>query len=284
MAAMTGASDQDASWTDAADPARRVGHAVEYHAEIGSTNDRAREALTEPGGPGRVIVADLQTEGRGRRGRTWTSPSGVNLMASVGIVPGLPARDAGWLGAAVALATRGACTAVAQPAGRLSVRWPNDIVAADGAKVAGLLLETSMAEGELTEAIIGIGINVNWWRRDMPPEIAAGATSLADLSGEAVDRVELLAALLDALDEELTALERGDSPVPRLREVSWLDGRQVDIELGEDRISGTVAGLADDGSLLLDAPDGRVALAIGEVVRVEPVAPEPAPEPAGSAA
>ncbi|MGH2456638.1 MAG: biotin--[acetyl-CoA-carboxylase] ligase, partial [Candidatus Limnocylindria bacterium] len=99
----------DASaWQRAVDPARRVGHALELHASIGSTNDRARQALLEPGGEGRAVVAELQTAGRGRRGRAWLSPPGVNLMVSVALRPRLDPAAAGRLGLAVALATRDA--------------------------------------------------------------------------------------------------------------------------------------------------------------------------------
>ncbi len=101
----------DASWSAAADPSRRIGRTVEFHAEIGSTNDRAREALAAGGGDGLAVVADLQTAGRGRRGRTWSSPAGVNLMVSVGVRPRIEGSDAGLLGIAAALAVRDACAA-----------------------------------------------------------------------------------------------------------------------------------------------------------------------------
>lgn len=255
----------DATWTDAADPARRIGRAVEYHPQIGSTNDRARELL-ETDGHGVAVVTDLQTAGRGRLGRSWVSPAGVNLMCSVAIRPRLDARDAGWLGAAAALAVREACL----PWADLAVRWPNDLVAADGAKVAGLLLETAIVDDRLAHAVLGTGINVNWARAEMPAEIRAGATSLRELAGREVDRVALLARLLDALDAEVRALEGGASPIERLRAVSWLDGRALEIDAGEATLRGTGAGIGDDGSLLVDTEAGRVALAHGEVVRVRP--------------
>lgn len=253
-------------WTDAADPVRRIGRAVEFHAEIGSTNDRAARALHEPDGEGLAVVAELQTAGRGRRGRRWESPPGVNLMVSVGLRPLLAAHDAAWLGAAVALAVRDACGVV----GALAVKWPNDIVTGEGDKVAGLLLETAIEGDRLAEAVIGIGVNVNWRRASMPLEIAARATSLADLAGHDVDRVALLGRLLAALDREVTAIEEGISPIPRLRMASWLDGRVVSISLSDGSVTGSVAGMTDDGSLLLEGPHGVVAIGYGEVVRVEP--------------
>ncbi len=265
-----------ADWTGAADVARRVGRRIEHHASIGSTNDRAREVLREPGGDGVAVVADLQTAGRGRRGRSWLSPSGANLMVSVPLRTRLDPRAGALLGIATALAVRDACATVAPEAG-LAIRWPNDVVAADGAKLAGLLLETALEDGWLVEAVIGIGINTNWRRAEMPAEIAARATSLTDLVGTSVDRVALLGTLLDALDREIAALEVGDTPLPRLRAVSWLDGRRIELDLGGAMVEGRVAGIGDDGSLLLDGADGRTAYTVGEVVRVLDAATAGAP-------
>lgn len=254
-------------WSKAADPARRVGRAVEFHAAIGSTNDRARDALGEGGGDGLAVVADLQTAGRGRRGRTWVSPPGANLLVSVAFRPAIQPRLAGLLGVAAALAVRDACAGPAPEAG-LAIRWPNDVVDRFGRKVAGLLVETALEGEELVEAVIGIGINVNWLASEMPVEIGEGATSLLALTGATVDRVALLAALLDALSAEVAALERGEPPLPRLRERSWLDGRRVEVDTGAETISGRAVGIADDGSLLIDAEAGRISLSVGEVARV----------------
>jgi BirA family biotin operon repressor/biotin-[acetyl-CoA-carboxylase] ligase len=176
------------------------------------------------------------------------------------------------LGLSVALALREACSSVAPSAG-LAIRWPNDLVDGSGRKVAGVLIETMLAGGRLVEAVIGMGINANWRRDDMPPQIAVHATSLLELTGALVDRVVLLGRLLDALDAEIRALEEGESPIGRARAASWLDGREVEVDLGEQMLSGRVAGLGDDGSLLLDAAEGRLALAMGEVVRVMDAAP-----------
>ena len=88
-------------------------------------------------------------------------------MLSVGVRPKIDAGDAGLLGIAAALAVRDACADVVRDAD-LRVRWPNDVVAADGRKLAGLLVETAVEDGRLAEAVIGIGINVNWPSADMP--------------------------------------------------------------------------------------------------------------------
>jgi BirA family biotin operon repressor/biotin-[acetyl-CoA-carboxylase] ligase len=249
--------------TQLGDPTRRVGSRVEYHERIGSTNDRAREQLSA-GDDGVVVVADLQTAGRGRRGRRWQSPRGVNLMLSVGLRLDLP-TDAAWqLGASAALAVRQACA----PYADLQVKWPNDLVTREGRKVAGLLLETALADDRLVQAIIGMGINVNWRRVEMPAEIAPRATSLLDIAGAVVDRTALLGRLLDELEAELLALERGESPLPRLRAASWLDGRPVRVTAEENDVEGVVAGIGDDGALMIETERGRQAVSYGEVVAV----------------
>jgi BirA family biotin operon repressor/biotin-[acetyl-CoA-carboxylase] ligase len=146
------------------------------------------------------------------------------------------------------------------------------VVNADGLKLAGLLLETTLVGERVVDAVIGVGVNVNWHRAEMPSEIAVRAISLADLTGTEIDRVALLATLLERLDREVAGLEEGVSPVNRFREASVLDGREVSVEVGEDRLDGTVAGIADDGALLLDTTGGRLALSVGEVVAVRDAA------------
>lgn len=256
----------DSSWVAAADPRRRVGRAVEFHPVIGSTNDRARELLALPDGAGDgvVVVADLQTAGRGRHGRVWLSPVGTNLMVSVAVRPMLTAGDAWRIGAAAALAGAAACDEWASPA----VKWPNDLVAADGRKMGGILIETALDGDRLASAVIGLGINANWSSDSMPPEISSTACSLAELAGSPVDRIALLSRYLDALDAELAAIGRGESPIQRLRARSWLDGRWIRVETGSGGVEGRALGLGDEGELLVDSPAGAVGLRIGEVVQV----------------
>ena len=250
-------------WQLAADPARRIGHAVDFHGEVGSTNDVAREAL--PAGEGRAVVADLQTAGRGRQGRAWVSPPGANLMVSVAFRARL-AADAAWqLGFATALAATVAC----EQWTRASVKWPNDIYSPDGRKLGGILVETAVQDGALQRVVIGLGLNVNWRNEEMPPEIADRATSLADLAGAPVDRVTVLSRYLAALDAEIAAVEAGTSPVGRLAALSWLDGRRVRVEVDGLQVEGDVRGIDDDGTLVVATADGVHAVTYGDAVHVD---------------
>lgn len=249
-------------FADAARRGRRIGHAVEVHAAIGSTNDRARELLTSSAGEGTAVVAEEQRLGRGRRGRTWVSPPGRNLTMSVGLRPRLAAVDAWQLGLAAGLAAWSACAAVAP----VWLKWPNDVVAGDGRKLGGLLVETAIDGEALTEAVIGIGINVNWAVGEMPDEIAATATSLAALAGSEVDRVALLTRLLGALDEEVGGIESGHSPLERYRDACRTIGAPVAVDLGTHQVRGLATGIDDHGGLQIRTADGLVTVATGEVV------------------
>lgn len=249
----------------AAPMSRRIGHRIERHTLIGSTNDRARELLERSDGDGTVVVADEQGTGRGRRGRTWVSPPGVNLLVSVALGPRLAAGDAWQLGPATALAVADAC----ETAAPVALKWPNDVVAAaDGRKVGGLLIETMIEGRSLRGAILGIGLNVNWRRATMPTEIAEGATSLADLTGASVDRERLLARLLESLEAELGAVEAGTSPLERYRRRCSTLGTLVDVATPDGAVTGRAVDLDETGSLVLETPDGRLVLTAGEVVRV----------------
>ena len=256
-------------WQRADRPRRRIGRGVEAHASIGSTNDRARELLDEAGGEGRAIVAEEQTAGRGRRGRSWLSPAGRNLTLSVAVRPQVAAVDAWQLSAAVALAAREACMTIAP----VALKWPNDLVSVDGEKVGGLLLETIIEEERVSAVVIGIGINVNWHRAEMPPEIASDSTSLVELAGAAIDRVELLATLLDELDAELAAVEDGISPLPRYRDACATLGTQVRVETAGGNVEGRAIDVDARGALVIETAAGPVALTGGEIVRLRAGAP-----------
>ena len=261
--------ERETSFVAAARPGRRIGHSVEVHAAIGSTSDRARELLLRGTGDGTAVVAELQTRGRGRRGRTWASPPHRNLLVSVALRPRLGARDAWRLGLAAALAVLDACRSVAP----VNLKWPNDLVARDGRKVAGLLVETVLDGDHVREAVIGIGINVNWAIAEMPVEIADSATSLAELAGRAVDRAALLATLLEGLDREMTAVESGASPLERYRAACATLGQHVAVEAGSRRVEGRAVAVDDAGALVVATAEGTETVTGGEVVRVRRAVP-----------
>ncbi len=253
-------------WSPAIRARRRLGHTVEVHETIGSTNDRAADLLNEDGGDGVVVLAESQAEGRGRRGRQWVSPPAVNLTLSVALRPRLDAGEAWQLGLATALATLAACSGASRS--DLALKWPNDVVTGDDRKVAGLLLETVTSGSGLSGAVLGIGINVNWRRAEMPAEFAEAATSLADEAGGDVDRVALLDRLLDELDDEIAAVEAGRSPLARYRRACVTIGRDVTVTTASEVVEGRAIELDEIGSLVVENASGRHVLSTGEVASV----------------
>jgi len=220
----------------------RLGRPRLHLREIGSTNARARE-LAAAGAPhGTIVTADLQTAGRGRQGRAWTTPAGQALAVS------LVVRDPDPL---LSLRAGLAVADLAGPDAR--VKWPNDVLL-DGRKVAGVLVEGRPQEGW---AIVGMGVNAALDLSALPDELRERAGTLGLLPR---DLPRALARLLEALEARLT--EPPTATLAALRERDALVGRPVRWERGR----GTAAGIGADGALLVRLDDGTdLALAAGEV-------------------
>jgi BirA family biotin operon repressor/biotin-[acetyl-CoA-carboxylase] ligase len=210
--------------------------------EIGSTNARARE-LAAAGAPhGTIVTADLQTAGRGRQGRGWTTPAGQALAVS------LVTRDPDPL---LSLRAGLAVADLAGPDAR--VKWPNDVLL-DGRKVAGVLVEGRPQAGW---AVVGMGVNAALDLAALPDDLRDRAGTLGL---RPPDLPQALAQLLEALEARL--IEPPAATLAALRERDALAGRPVRWEGG----SGTAAGIAADGALLVRLDDGReLDLAAGEV-------------------
>lgn len=257
------------AWQDAARPGSRIGHRIEAHDRIASTNDRARALLERPDADGIVVLADEQTAGRGRRGRTWLTPPGSGVALSVALRPRVPAADAWQLGLAVALAASDACSGVAP----VALKWPNDLVSEDGRKVGGILVETVISGNRLDAAVVGVGINVGWARSEMPSEIADRATSLTDLAGRPVDRVALVRGLLERLEDEVAAVEAGTSPIERYRQRCTTLGAFIVVATPDGELRGRATALDATGSLVVTHGETRSTVTSGEVLAVRPAVP-----------
>ena len=159
-----------------------------------STNRVAMEMAENGAKHGTVVVADAQTDGRGRMGRRWVSPSGKNLYVSLLLRPSVPAVDAPRLALVAGVALADAVEAVGVP---VSLKWPNDLYCG-GRKAAGILAEMASDTDGVRHVVIGVGLNVNMEESDFPQELRATATSLRILAGKAFRRVDVLARLLDA--------------------------------------------------------------------------------------
>jgi BirA family biotin operon repressor/biotin-[acetyl-CoA-carboxylase] ligase len=234
----------------------------EHLPAVASTMDRARELAAEPGCrlPA-VVVADGQTSGRGRQGAGWWQFPG-SLATSVVVDPGVfgaRAPPTVWsLACGVAVAE--SVAALAPPLSP-SVRWPNDVEVA-GRKLAGILVETA-ARGRV---IFGVGVNTTGSARDAPPPLDDRVVTLPDLTGVALPRHRLLAEFLPRLFGLLA--ETATDPrglLPRYRPRCSLDGQPVTVHRGGDRVAGICRGIAADGALIIDTPDGRVHVTSGSL-------------------
>jgi len=258
---------------------------LEWVGRAGSTNDIVRDWLQGGTPEVCVAVADEQTAGRGRNGRTWTSPAGAALLCSLGFRPSWLAPDRAWqLAAIVALAMAEAAEGVSGlDTGTIRLKWPNDLVIEGGdgvAKVAGVLGETDGLGTPDPRAVIGIGINAAWQRADFPPEIAADMTSLAEASRrDDIDRRALLDAFLSVLEPRVRDLQAG-----RFDAAAWADrqltnGRPVRLELPDGGIETVLATGVDgvSGALVVADSDGRERqVLVGEIRHLRLDAPRAA--------
>ncbi|MGO9180629.1 MAG: biotin--[acetyl-CoA-carboxylase] ligase [Candidatus Limnocylindrales bacterium] len=255
--------------------AQRFPARLERFGRVASTQSIVADWLAAGEAEVCVAVADEQEVGRGRHGRAWTAPAGAALLLSVGFRPAwLAPADAWKLAAIVALAMTDAAEDVAGlRASALGLKWPNDLVAPapDGAlrKVAGVLGESTIVDGRLATVVVGIGVNVQWAAADFPSDLAAGMTSLSELSGaRPVDRDALLVGFLDRLEPRLEALRGGRFDAGGWDERQRTTGRRVTVEVGGREIEGIGEGVdSATGSLLVRTEEGRVPVDAGEVVR-----------------
>lgn len=231
--------------------------------ETGSTN---ADLLTGAGAvEGAVLVAESQTAGRGRLGRSWVSPPRAALTFSVLLRPEAAASRLGWLpllaGVAVATAVRSATGTQAQ------LKWPNDVLVGDR-KLGGILAERA-PEGDV---VVGIGVNVSTIETELPPPGPGSlpATSLALEGAPSVARDALLIETLSALDRLYAAFRLQAPPVKEYRQLCATLGRNVRVELpGTGILTGLAEDVDDDGRLLVRDHDGElVAVAAGDVVHL----------------
>ncbi len=247
---------------------RQLGRALHFLARTDSTS-RQLGLLAEQGAPeGTVVVADEQTEGRGRMARAWFSPPGVNLYLSLLLRPRVPPAAATTL---PLLAGWGVAQALESVAPRLAprIKWPNDIHV-NGRKICGILCEMQAEADCVQHVIVGLGLNVNLAAADLPADIARVATSLRIASGAEVSRPALLAAILNTLEPAYRRwCDEGLAPfLDALRARDALAGRRVTLDQIGRHLSGRAAGIAADGALLLQTEDGPVVSVVSGDVHI----------------
>lgn len=236
----------------------RVGSQLEFIQLTGSTNTDAFRLAENGAIEGTVVLADSQTGGKGRRGRLWSSPAGVNLYCSVILRPAIMPHEAPQLTflSAVAVARAIELTTRLTP----EIKWPNDLLVS-GKKVAGLLNEMSAETDGINFVILGIGVNLNMTADQFPQDLRHPATSLLLESGIRVDRSRFTGTMLNELDRLYTDfLAHGFGPVrEEWQQRCNANGRQVLVsDSGTECTGGRFVGIDSDGAMLLRSEEGTM--------------------------
>ncbi len=267
---------------------------VTWVAETASTNLDAMRLARRGAPEGAVVVADHQTAGRGRRGRSWNAPAGASLLFTTLLRP--TPEVAGLVTMLLSVAAVEAIDQLLpQIAGVVRIKWPNDLVAGDPCgserKLAGILAEADWPAGPVAASgsrsntgasrvavAAGIGINVNWEAGsvDVPEEVAGVAVALNELAGSRIDRVDLLVAVLQHLEARYGELaDRGPPELLRAwRSRSATLGRRVRVDLGAQQLEGAAVDISDGGHLVVETDDGqRREIAAGDVFHLRSAPP-----------
>ena len=251
---------------DSLSVAARAMFTLEVRDSVGSTNDVVREFLLADDSRGVIVLAEEQTQGRGRRGRSWHSPAGANLYLSLGWRFHGPVEKLSGLSLAIGAML---AEAIARDYSvDLALKWPNDLYHAER-KLGGVLIELLGQQNGAIPVIAGIGVNVN-----MPAEggeaIQRPWTDLATARGAQLDRNRLAAQLISQLASGLVDIADGemDNWLARWRQRDFLHGRQVLVE-GSPTVAGTAAGVDQHGALLVRTETGQSVVVGGEATLLE---------------
>ena len=242
------------------------GASLAVHDSTASTMDDASAAAAEGAKDGHLVLADQQTRGRGAHGRQWLSPPGSDLYFSVVTRPTVEPASTALITLATGLGVRDAVASLL-PNRSVLVKWPNDIWI-ERRKCAGVLVESRTVGMRIDSVIIGVGLNVN--RMQWPPELAGAATSLRAErgGGEALDRADVLAALLSHIERWVTRFIKDGAAVvvDALRPALALVGERIRWEDGD----GVFDGIGPDGAARVRTDAGVLCLHAAHIAPIEP--------------
>jgi BirA family biotin operon repressor/biotin-[acetyl-CoA-carboxylase] ligase len=246
-----------------------IGKDVVYIPQTDSTNLQARLLAEQGAEDGTVVIADQQSSGKGRMGRYWVSPAGVNLYLSVILRPDIQLRNATQMTFLTAVAVAEAIEASGDFSPQL--KWPNDVLLA-GKKIAGLLNELNAETEQIHFMILGIGVNLNMTEDQFPANLRSPATSLLVAGGMEIPRLDFTRNLLQRIDHLYALyLDQGFTPIlSRWEKRCNMLGKKVEVDYQHSRLTGIVKGLDDAGALLLTLPNGAEERVLAGDVRLLP--------------
>ncbi len=232
-----------------------IGREILFFENVSSTNTIALE-LAGKVSEGTVVLADSQDKGRGRLGRIWISPSGVNIYMSVILRPQMSPKDS----SLITIMSSVACaTALRNVTGiMVTTKWPNDLMI-DNEKVGGILTELKTKKQKITSAIVGIGINVNVEVREFPEDIKNKATSLKNKVGVSYSRELIVAEILNEMDKWYKTLKimEKETIVGAWKNLTSTLGKKVKITTPYETLSGIAESIDNQGRLILRLPSGE---------------------------
>lgn len=239
-----------------------AGKTVHFAREIDSTNLWIKRLAKEGAPEGTLALAEFQSAGRGRLGRSWEVPEGTSVMMSILLRPKFEPQYAPMLTLVMGMAV---AKAVKTLGFDVSIKWPNDVVVSHK-KICGILTEMGVRDGKIDYAVIGVGINVNI--KEFPEEMADKATSLYLESGKEFDRSQIPGLVMEAFEEyyEKFAATCDLSGLKEEYESILANYNQPVRVLAKEPYEGVARGITDGGELLVEKTDGTiVAVSAGEV-------------------
>jgi len=230
---------------------------IVYLKETDSTNTRAKELAAQGAPEGTLIIAEKQTKGRGRRGRSWFSPPGGGIYFSLILRPAISPTETPriTLMTAVVLAE----TLISLMKLKLRIKWPNDILV-NGKKLAGILTEISTEMDAVNYIVVGLGMNVNTRFENFPSEIKKNATSILIETGEQFPRVRLIQHYLKLYEQYYDMFKKNNfEPImKRWKELADIIGKQIKVDVVGKTHIGKVIDVDNDGVLILKDDQGRL--------------------------
>lgn len=231
---------------------KTFGHTIKYYKTIDSTNKAAKELVQRSGAEeGTIILSEEQNDGKGRLSRIWFSPSQKGLWFSVILHPPFLPQEAP---KCTLMAATAVCRAIIRVTGvKAGIKWPNDILY-KGKKLVGILTEMNAEMDCINYIVIGMGINVNIKSEDMPEDIRATATSLQQITGEKISRINLFCSILQELEKEYENVKiKGFAPtIKEWKKYNITLGEKVKVIGINNTFYGKAADIDDYGALLID--------------------------------
>jgi len=232
-----------------------IGKDIFFCETVDSTNTVAAMLAEKGEEEGTVVIADSQSKGRGRLGKSWASPPGVNVYMSIVLRPEMETRNATLI---TIMASVACAKALRRVTGLdITIKWPNDLMVS-GKKLGGILTETRLAHKKIEYVITGIGINVNIDSDVLPNVIRESATSIKTETGKFFSREEIMKEVLNEINDSYNILKekRYSELILQWRELTSTLGRTVKIILGKETLEGFAEAINDKGMLIVRLPSG----------------------------